>query len=143
MVQLDGMGTNWRSKDFHKICYKNLKDAGLPDRITWIKAAAKTRLWMDLSRVGIRGTSAGGQNAGAALLFRGNFYKVGIADSRCHDNRMDKLWWNEQWMGYPVDKPYEDSSNVAHAGKLKGALMLIVGKLDTNVRPQRYNWCVC
>ena len=46
---------------------------------------------------------------------------------------MDKIWWNEQWMGYPVDKSYEDSSNVVHAKKLKGALMLIVGELDENV----------
>jgi dienelactone hydrolase len=135
VVLLDGMGTNWRSKAFHGICYKNLKDAGLPDRIAWIKAAAKTRPWMDISRVGIRGTSAGGQSAVAALLFHGSFYKAGIADSGCHDNRMDKIWWNEQWMGYPVDKSYEESSNVVHAGKLKGALMLTVGELDGNVDP--------
>lgn len=135
VVQLDGMGTNWRSKAFHDICYKNLKDAGFPDRIKWIKAAAETRPWMDLTRVGIRGVSAGGQNAMGALLFHGEFYKAAKADSACHDNRMDKLWWNEQWMGYPVDKSYEDCSNVVHAGKLSGALMLIVGELDTNVDP--------
>ena len=33
VVQIDGMGTNWRSKAFHDCCYKNLKDAGLLDRI--------------------------------------------------------------------------------------------------------------
>jgi dipeptidyl aminopeptidase/acylaminoacyl peptidase len=135
VVKLDGMGTNWRSKTFHDVCYKNLKDAGFPDRIAWIKAAAETRPWMDLSRVGIKGGSAGGQNAGGALLFHGDFYKVAAADSGCHDNRMDKIWWNEQWMGYPVDKSYEDSSNVVHAAKLQGALMLIVGDLDDNVDP--------
>lgn len=135
VVKLDGMGTNWRSKAFHDMCYKNLKDAGFPDRIAWIKAAAKTRPWMDLTRVGVLGTSAGGQNAAGALLFHGDFYKAAAADSGCHDNRMDKVWWNEQWMGYPVDKPYEDSSNVVHAAKLKGALMLIVGDLDDNVDP--------
>ena len=48
---------------------------------------------------------------------------------------MDKLWWNEQWMGWPVDQSYEDCSNVEHAKNLKGALMLIVGELDTNVDP--------
>lgn len=135
VVMLDGMGTNWRSKKFHDVCYKNLKDAGLPDRIAWIKAAVETRPWMDISRVGIMGGSAGGQSAVAALIHHGHFYKAAIADSGCHDNRMDKIWWNEQWMGYPVDKSYEDSSNVVHAGKLKGALMLIVGELDENVDP--------
>jgi len=48
---------------------------------------------------------------------------------------MDKVWWNEQWMGYPVDKSYEDSSNVVNAARLKGKLMLTVGELDTNVDP--------
>ncbi|KAH6869780.1 Alpha/Beta hydrolase protein [Thelonectria olida] len=135
VVKLDGMGTNWRSKPFHDVCYKNLKDAGLPDRIAWIKAAASTRPWMDLSRVGIFGVSAGGQNAAAAVLHHGDFYKAAVADCGCHDNRMDKLWWNEQWMGYPVDKSYAESSNVTHAAKLTGALMLIVGELDNNVDP--------
>ena len=135
IVQIDGMGTNWRSKAFHDRCYKDLKDAGLPDRIAWMKAAAQSRPWMDLSRVGIYGTSAGGQSAMGAMLWHGDFYKAAAADSGCHDNRMDKIWWNEQWMGWPVDQSYEDSSNVVHAGKLKGALMLIVGELDTNVDP--------
>ena len=135
VVLIDGMGTNWRSKAFHDVCYKNLKDAGFPDRIAWMKAAASTRPWMDLDRVGIYGASAGGQSAMGALLFHNDFYSVAVADSGCHDNRMDKLWWNEQWMGYPVDQSYEDSSNVANADKLQGSLMLIVGELDTNVDP--------
>ncbi|KAL1875243.1 hypothetical protein Daus18300_003314 [Diaporthe australafricana] len=135
VVMLDGMGTNWRSKRFHDICYKNLKDSGFPDRVAWIKAAAETRPWMDTSRIGVMGGSAGGQSAVAALIHHGDFYQAAIADSGCHDNRMDKIWWNEQWMGYPVDKSYEDSSNVVHARKLRGALMLIVGELDDNVDP--------
>ncbi|MCJ1390775.1 hypothetical protein MMC18_003636 [Xylographa bjoerkii] len=135
VVQIDGMGTNWRSKAFHDRCYKDLKDAGLPDRIAWITTAAQSRPWMDVNRVGIYGGSAGGQSAMGALLWHGEFYKAAVADCGCHDNRMDKLWWNEQWMGWPVDQCYEDSSNVVHAGKLKGALMLIVGELDSNVDP--------
>ncbi|KAK7444195.1 hypothetical protein CaCOL14_008496 [Colletotrichum acutatum] len=135
VVQIDGMGTNWRSKKFQDVSWKNLKDAGFPDRIAWIKAAAETRPWMDTDRVGIFGGSAGGQNAVGALLFHGDFYKAAVADCGCHDNRMDKIWWSEQWMGYPVDKAYEDSSNVVHASKLTGALLLIVAEMDDNVDP--------
>jgi dipeptidyl aminopeptidase/acylaminoacyl peptidase len=68
VVQADGMGTNHRGKAFHDLAWKNLQDAGFPDRIAWIKAAAVTRPWMDLTRVGIYGGSAGGQNAMRALL---------------------------------------------------------------------------
>jgi dipeptidyl-peptidase-4 len=135
VVQIDGMGTNWRSKAFHDVAFKNLKDAGFPDRIAWLRAAAETRPWMDLTRVGIFGGSAGGQNALGALLFHGDFYRVAMADCGCHDNRMDKIWWNEQWMSWPVDASYEASSNVANAHRLKGKLLLIVGELDKNVDP--------
>lgn len=135
VVSLDGMGTNWRSKAFHNVCYKNLKDAGFPDRIRWIKAAAETRSWMDLDRVGLYGSSAGGQNAAAAVLHHSDFYKVASAAAGCHDNRLDKMWWNELWMGYPVDESYHESSNMTHAHKLGGKLLLTVGELDTNVDP--------
>mgnify|MGYP000385857537 CR=1 FL=1 len=135
VVQIDGMGTSNRSKAFHDVCWKNLKDAGFPDRILWMKAAAKSRPYMDLDRVGIFGTSAGGQSSTGALLFHPEFYKVAVSSCGCHDNRMDKIWWNEQWMGYPTGKHYEECSNVVNAHKLEGKLMLIVGEVDDNVDP--------
>ncbi len=135
VVQMDGMGTNWRSKAFHDVCWHNLGDAGFPDRIAWIKTAASTRPYMDLTRVGIYGTSAGGQNALGGLLLHGDFYKAGVADCGCHDNRMDKIWWNEQWMGWPIGPWYADSSNVTLAPRLTGKLLLMVGEMDTNVDP--------
>jgi dipeptidyl-peptidase 4 len=100
-----------------------------------MKRAAESRPWKDLDRVGIYGGSAGGQSALGALLWHGHFYKAAVAACRCHDNRMDKLWWTEQWMGWPVDQSYEDSSNVVRAKKLQGALKLIVGALNHNVDP--------
>lgn len=135
VVSIDGMGTSNRSKAFHDVCWKNLKDAGFPDRIAWIKAAAAKYPYMDINRVGIYGWSAGGQNAMAALLFHNDFYKVAVALCGCHDNRMDKVWWNEQWMGYPIDESYSASSNVDNAWRLKGKLLLINGELDDNVDP--------
>lgn len=135
VVKIDGMGTNWRSRAFHEICWKNLMDAGFPDRIPWIKSAAATRPWMNLSRMGIIGGSAGGQAALAALLRHGDFYRAAVADSGCHDNRMDKAWWNEAWMGWPVDESYARNSNVTHAADLKGDLLLMFGELDRNVDP--------
>jgi dipeptidyl aminopeptidase/acylaminoacyl peptidase len=135
VVQMDGMGTSYRSKAFQDVCWKNLKDAGFPDRILWIKAAAKEYPYMDTTRVGIFGASAGGQSALTALLFHPEFYKAGAASCGCHDNRMDKMWWNEQWLGYPIGPQYAECSNVVNAYKLKGHLLLIVGEVDDNVDP--------
>ena len=136
VVQIDGMGTANRSKAFHDVCWHNLKDAGFPDRILWHKAVAAKYPWYDIARVGIYGGSAGGQNAAGALLFHPEFYKAAVANSGCHDNRMDKASWNEQWMGYPVGPQYAECSNIENASRLQGYLMLVVGELDDNVPPE-------
>lgn len=145
VVQIDGMGTANRSKAFHDVCWRNLHDAGFPDRILWHKAAAAKFPWYDITRVGIYGVSAGGQNAAAAVLFHHDFYKVAVAACGCHDNRLDKASWNEQWLGYmPPDRLWRDdpenwyarNSNIENAHLLGGKLMLIVGGLDRNVPPE-------
>lgn len=141
VVQIDGMGTNWRSKSFHDVAWKNLRDAGFPDRIAWMKAAAEKHPEIDLVNggrgVGIYGGSAGGQNAMAAVLWHGDFYKAAAADCGCHDNRMDKIWWNELWMSWPIGPWYEENSNAVNAKLLPEdcKLMLTVGEADENVDP--------
>jgi dipeptidyl aminopeptidase/acylaminoacyl peptidase len=135
VVQIDGMGTANRSKAFHDVASKNLKDAGFPDRILWHKAVAAKYPYYDVSRVGIYGGSAGGQNAMGALIFHPEFYKAAVAFAGCHDNRMDKIWWNEQWMGWPIGPQYAESSNTVNAWRLRGKLLLVIPELDTNVDP--------
>ncbi len=136
LVKIDGMGTSWRSKAFHDVCWKNLGDSGFPDRVLWIKAAAAKHPEMDFSRgVGIYGGSAGGQSTMRGMTEYPDFYTVGVADCGCHDNRMDKIWWNELWMSWPVGPQYAEQSNVTNAHKLKGKLMLTLGELDRNVDP--------
>ena len=135
VVQIDGMGTSNRSKAFHDVAWKDLGDAGFPDRILWHEAVADRYPWYDISRVGITGGSAGGQNSTGGVLFHGDFYKVAVSRAGCHDNRMDKIWWNEHWMGWPLGPHYEASSNAVNAHRLTGRLLLAVGEHDTNVDP--------
>ena len=135
VVQVDCMGTSFRSKEFEEVCYKNLKDAGIPDRKLWIKAAAEKYPYMDIDRVGIFGCSAGGQESTTAVLFHPEFYKCAYSACGCHDNRMDKIWWNEQWLGYPIGDQYKEGSNVENAHLLTRPLMLMVGEMDDNVDP--------
>lgn len=135
VVMVDGMTTSFRSKSFEEVCYKNLYDSGLPDHIAWIKAAAKEDPAMDIDNVGIFGCSAGGQEAMSAIIQWPDFYKAAYAASGCHDNRMDKIWWNEQWLGYPVDSCYIECSNIENADKVSRPLMLCWGGLDDNVDP--------
>lgn len=135
VVMADGMSTSFRSRDFENVCYKNLKDAGIPDHIAWLRAAAEKYPEIDIDNVGIYGCSAGGQESTNAVLLYPDFYKAAYSACGCHDNRMDKIWWNELWMGYPVDESYEECSNVANAHLLERPLMLVVGEIDDNVDP--------
>jgi len=136
VVQIDGMGTNNRSKAFHDVAWQNLADSGFADRVLWHQAAAAKFPWYDLKAgVGIYGASAGGQSTVAALLFHPEIYKVGVAYAGCYDNRMDKISWNEQWLGYPVGPQYAASSVTEHAARLQGKLLIINGEQDSNVDP--------
>jgi dipeptidyl aminopeptidase/acylaminoacyl peptidase len=143
VVQIDGMGTSNRSKAFHDVAWRNIGDAGFPDRIRWHQAAAARYPQYDITRVGIYGGSAGGQNAMRALLFHNDFYKVAVSYAGCHDNRMDKIWWNEQWMGWPLGPHYAASSNVDHASRLQGVCSSwSVNSTPTLIQHRRCRWSV-
>ena len=135
VVQCDGMGTSGRSKAFHDPCYKNLREAGFPDRKSWIVAASRRYPQMDLGRLGIYGSSAGGANAVAALIWNHDFYKVAVSDCGDHDLLRDNLYWVEQWMGWPVGPEYRENSNLGHAQSLQGDLLLLVAEHDDKVDP--------
>lgn len=135
VVMIDGRGTAGRSKEFHDASYRNLGRKGIPDHIALMRQMAARYPWMDLSRVGIYGTSAGGYDAAHAMLIHPDFYKVGVSISGNHDHRLDKAWWNELYEGYPLGKSYVEDSNVTLAGNLKGHLLLVQGDVDPNVPP--------
>ena len=134
VVQLDGLGTSGRSKEFHDHSYKNMGN-NLEDHVLGIKGLAKQNSWIDISRVGIFGHSAGGFDTGRALLAFPDFYKVGVSSSADHDFRMEKAWWPEMYQGWPIDNTYEEVSNITNAKNLKGKLLITHGGLDDNVNP--------
>lgn len=135
VVTIDGMGTAMRSKAFHDVSYRNLGDSGLEDHILALRQLAAKCPWMDLERVGVYGHSAGGYDSARALLAHPEFYRVGVSSAGCHDNRSDKVWWNELWMDYPVGDHYRQQANPTLAANLRGKLLLVHGDLDDNVHP--------
>jgi dipeptidyl-peptidase-4 len=134
VITVDGMGTANRSKAFHNVSYKNM-GKNLTDHVLAIRQLGKKYNWIDTSRVGIFGHSAGGYDAGHAVLEFPDFYKVAVASSGDHDFRMEKDWWPEMYMGWPVDSTYNQVSNISMAGNLKGKLLLVHGGVDENVNP--------
>src|SRR5579862_935114 len=134
VVTIDGMGTAGRSKAFHNVSYKNM-GKNLLDHVLAIRQLGTRYSWVDTTRVGIFGHSAGGYDACHALLEFPDFYKVGVASSGDHDFRMEKDWWPEMYMGWPVDSTYNEVSNITMAGRLKGKLLIVHGGIDENVNP--------
>ncbi|GAB3429600.1 alpha/beta hydrolase family protein [Flindersiella endophytica] len=130
---VDGLGMPYRSKEYRDVAYRNLADAGLPDHISALRELAETRPWLDLDRVGIYGHSAGGYASCRAMFAHPEFYQVGVSSAGNHDHRLDKAWWIERYMGLPVGEHYAEQANPAHAGDLRGKLLLAHGEMDENV----------
>jgi dipeptidyl aminopeptidase/acylaminoacyl peptidase len=140
VVEIDGMGTPWRSKKFHDAYFGDMGDNTLPDQVVGMKQLAQRYPWIDIDRAGIYGHSGGGYAAADAMFRYPEFFKVGISESGNHDNREYEDDWGEKWQGLLQKKPdgttnYDDQANQTHAKNLKGHLLLAHGTMDANVPP--------
>lgn len=140
VVEIDGMGTPWRSKKFHEAYFGDMGDNTLPDQITGMKQLAQRYAWIDLDRAGIYGHSGGGYATAAAMLRHPEFFKVGVSQAGNHDNREYEDDWAEKWSGLLVRNQdgtgnYDSQANQNFAKNLKGKLLLAHGTMDNNVPP--------
>jgi dipeptidyl aminopeptidase/acylaminoacyl peptidase len=140
VVEIDGMGTPWRSKKFHEAYYGDMGDNTLPDQVAGMKELARKYPWIDIDRAGIYGHSGGGYAAAGAMFHYPDFFKVGISEAGNHDNREYEDDWGEKWQGLLEKKAsggdnYDSQANQNFAKNLKGKLLLAHGTMDTNVPP--------
>jgi dipeptidyl aminopeptidase/acylaminoacyl peptidase len=140
VVEIDGMGTPWRSKKFHEAYYGNMADNTIPDQVAGMKQLAEKYPWIDLTRVGVWGHSGGGYATASAMFAYPDFFKVGISESGNHDNRVYEDDWAEKWTGLLKKNPdgtstYDSQATPSLAKNLKGKLLLAHGTMDGNVPP--------
>jgi len=140
VVQIDGMGTPWRSKKFHDAWFGDMGDNTIPDQVTGMKQLAERYPWIDIDHVGIYGHSGGGNATAAAMFHYPDFFKVGVAQAGNHDNRIYEDDWGEKWQGLLVKEGdgktnYDGQANQNFAKNLKGHLLLAHGTMDNNVPP--------
>jgi dipeptidyl aminopeptidase/acylaminoacyl peptidase len=140
VVEIDGMGTPWRSKKFHEAYYGDMGDNTLPDQVTGMKQLAAKYPWIDIDRAGIYGHSGGGYATAGAMFRYPDFFKVGISEAGNHDNREYEDDWGEKWQGLLEKKAsggdnYDSQANQNLAKNLKGKLLLAHGTMDNNVPP--------
>jgi dipeptidyl-peptidase 4 len=140
VVEIDGMGTPWRSKTFHEAYYGDMGDNTLPDQVSGMQQLARRYPWIDIDRAGIYGHSGGGYAAAGAMFRYPDFFKVGVSEAGNHDNRNYEDDWAEKWQGLLQANPdgttnYDNQANQLVARNLKGKLLLAHGTLDANVPP--------
>jgi dipeptidyl aminopeptidase/acylaminoacyl peptidase len=140
VVEIDGMGTPWRSKKFHEAYYGNMGDNTIPDQVTAMQQLARRFAWIDIDRAGIYGHSGGGYATATAMFRYPDFFKVGISEAGNHDNRVYEDDWAEKWQGLLKANAdgttnYDNQANQLVAKNLKGKLLLAHGTMDTNVPP--------
>lgn len=138
VVEIDGMGTPWRSKRFHEKYYGDMGDNTLPDQVAGMKELASRFPWIDLDRAGIYGHSGGGYATAGAMFRYPDFFKVGVSQAGNHDNRNYEDDWGEKWQGLLENQAggksnYDNQANQLVAHQLKGRLLLAHGTMDSNV----------
>lgn len=138
VVEIDGMGTPWRSKTFHEAYYGNMGDNTIADQVTGMRQLAARYPWIDVGRAGIYGHSGGGYATASAMFRYPDFFSVGISEAGNHDNRNYEDDWAEKWQGLLIRNAdgttnYDNQANQLIAGNLKGRLLLAHGTMDPNV----------
>ena len=140
VVEIDGMGTPWRSKSFHDAYFGKMGDNTLPDQVAGMKELAQRFQWIDINRAGIYGHSGGGFAAADAMFRYPDFFKVGISEAGNHDQREYEDDWGERYQGLLArtsdgTDSYAPEANQIYARNLKGKLLLAHGTADDNVPP--------
>lgn len=136
VVLVDGRGTPGRSKTFLDESYAKLGQAGhLDDHVAALRQLAARNPSMDLTRVGVYGSSGGGYAAARAMFTHPDFYKAAVAAAGNHDQRGYLSIWGETYNGPDDGGNYAQAANAALAANLQGKLLLIHGDMDANVHP--------
>jgi dipeptidyl aminopeptidase/acylaminoacyl peptidase len=141
VIQVDHLGTPYRSKAMHDSYYGNMGDNGIPDHVAAVRQLAARYPFMDLDRVGIFGHSGGGFASTDAILRFPDFYKVAVSGAGNHDQRTYGIHWGPLYQGLlqrdtvKGGDNYESQANQLLAENLKGKLLLMHGDLDDNVHP--------
>lgn len=133
-VMLDGLGTFWRGKAIQDWSYKNVHGcADIADHVYCMKELSEKYPFLDIDNVGIWGNSAGGCATSRAMFEFADFYKVGVSSAGNHDQRMNNMFWSEDYDDIYTKEVYDAGDNAALAGNLKGKFLIAHGALDDNV----------
>lgn len=134
----DGRGTPSCSSEHEYAISGNLLDPVVEDQVSALQCASQLFPFLDISRVGIRGSSFGGYVAAAALFTRPDIFRCAIVGAPVADWRLYDTYYSERYLGHPATnaESYNRSSLLRREGSFQGAMLLLHGLSDDNVLAQ-------
>ena len=135
VVSMDNRGTPApKGAAWRRSVFGSLGPLSTEEQAAGVKELARTRPYVDLSRVGIWGWSGGGSNTLNAMFRKPDVYHVGIAVAPKPQPHLYNAWFQEIYMRTPEVNPegYRRSAPINFAEGLKGDLLIIHGTGETN-----------
>ena len=139
VASVDNMGTPApKGRAWRKAVYEQIGVLSSMQQAQAVQALARTRPYVDSTRIGIWGWSGGGSSTLQAMFRYPDVYQVGMSVAPVPDQRLYDTIYQERYMGLlgPNEAKYLAASPVSHAAGLKGHLLLVHGSGDDNVHFQ-------
>jgi dipeptidyl-peptidase-4 len=136
IVNLDSRAAPGRGKRTLDAIYLKLGQAEIDDMAAGVRSLA-SRPYVDVTRVGIYGTSYGGYASLMSILRHPDLYAAASASSPVTSWQHYDSIYTERYMWIPQENKagYDAGSAITYANQLKGRLMLYYGTADNNVHP--------
>jgi len=135
VVCIDSRGTPGpKGAAWRRAIFPSLGPLSTEEQAAGLKEIARTRPYVDMSRVGIWGWSGGGSNTLNAMFRKPDIYHVGIAVAPKPQPHLYNAGFQEKFMRTLEENSegYRKSAPINFAEGLKGDLLIIHGTGETN-----------
>jgi len=139
VVSIDNRGTPApKGAAWRRSIFGSLGPLSTEEQAAALKELARTRPYVDASRVAIWGWSGGGSNTLNAMFRKPDVYQVGIAVVPKPQPHLYNAWFQEIYMQTPETNPegYRRAAPIHYAEGLKGKLLIIHGTGENNTHLQ-------
>lgn len=139
VISIDNRGTPApKGAAWRRAIFGSLGPLSTEEQAKGLQELARTRPYVDLSRVAIWGWSGGGSNTLNALFRKPEVYHVGVAVVPKPQPHLYNAWFQEIYMQTPDTNPdgYQRSAPIHFADGLKGRLLIIHGTGERNTHLQ-------
>lgn len=139
VATVDNRGTpSPRGRAWRKVIYGAVGELSSAEQADAVRTLARSRSYIDSTRVAIWGWSGGGTSTLNAMFRYPEVYQVGMAVAPVPDQRLYDTIYQERYMGTPEENAdgYRRGSPIWHAEGLAGELLVVHGSGDDNVHYQ-------